>query len=284
MRSLALGTVLLLIPVVASAAGFAPQVEDVPGLSLVFTTERGAKRRLTLAEAGRVARTTPEHLMPNVLLRPIVERAILPTVAYVGGPGEIAYFAQVSAVADALGAARPLIVPRWSLTIVEPRVARVLDRLGATPDDMRDVAAVEWRVAREAMPAHVADALRTLRQQLLQGVADLEVADAGTLVPPASIQGFRGVIAHRLDRLERRYLAAVKRRQTQAMRDVATARGSLFPDGVRQERALCFVQFLARYGPALVDDMRGHAAGHAASRVGAPAPPIAAQAGRPSSA
>ncbi len=265
-------------------AGFTPQVEDVPGLSMVFTLAKGTKRRLTIAESAQAARSDAADLSPNVLLRPIVERAILPTVAYVGGPGEVAYFAQVSAVADVLEAARPLIVPRWSVTVVEPRVARVLERLGASPDDLRDVAAVEGRIAREALPAPVSDALRTLREQLLQGLADVEVADASTLVPPASIQGLRGAIAHRLDRFERRYLAAVKRRQTQAMTDVATARGSLYPGGARQERVLCFVQFLARYGPALVDEMRGHAAGHAASLVGIDTTSIVAPAGQPSPA
>lgn len=250
-------------------AGFTPQVEEVAGLSLVFTMAEGSKRRLTIDEAPGALGTPPEELIPNVLLRPVVERAILPTVAYVGGPGEIAYFAQVSAVAEALGASQPLVIPRWSVTILEPRVQRVLDRLGATPEDVRDAHALETRLARAGMPPRLAEALRRLREDVERDTADLEVLDSDVLVPPASVQGVRGAMLHKLERLERRYRAAVKRRELQAMRDVATARGSLYPDGVRQERALGYVPFLARYGAPLLREMCAHAAGHAAVVLGA---------------
>ena len=250
-------------------AGYAPQVEEVSGLSLVFTIEEGSKRRLTIAEAPESIGSHPEDLIPNVLLRPVVERAILPTVAYVGGPGEMAYFAQVSAVADAIGASQPLVVPRWSVTIIEPRIDRVLARLDATAEDVREPHGLETRLAHAALPERVGEALRRLREDIERDTADLEVLDAGLLVPPASVQGARGAMLHRLERLERRYRAAVKRRELQAMRDVATARGSLFPDGVRQERALGYVPFLARYGTSLLDEMRAQAALHAAVLLGA---------------
>jgi uncharacterized protein YllA (UPF0747 family) len=246
------------------AAGFQLQVDSTPGLSLVFTNEGGEKRRLPISEAAQALRSTPvEELSPNVLLRPVLERSILPTVAYVAGPGEIAYFAQVSAVAHALGAADPLAVPRWSATIVEPRVARLLERLRLDVEELRDPHAVETRLAHALLPRPVSDAVRDLRRDVERGVAALEVADDDALVPPASLQGLRRWLLHRLERLERRYGAAIKKRETQLMRDVATARGALFPDGVRQERALAFAPFLARYGESLVGEMLAQAASHA---------------------
>src|ERR1041385_575547 len=95
-----------------STAGFTPQVEEVPGLSLVSLNRDGTKRRLPLTEAAAVRELPADQfLSPTVLLRPVLERAILPTAAYVGGPGEIAYFAQVTAVSDALGVPTPLVIP-----------------------------------------------------------------------------------------------------------------------------------------------------------------------------
>src|SRR6185437_8122379 len=101
-------------------AGFRAQVARVPRLSLVFRSTIGVKERVPLAQAQDAARRDDLVLSPNVLLRPVVERRLLPTVAYAGGAGEIAYFAQVTAVAEALGAALPLVVPRWSATVIEP--------------------------------------------------------------------------------------------------------------------------------------------------------------------
>lgn len=250
------------------AAGLRPQVEHVRGLSLVFVLEDGVKRRIPLTEARSfLARGEVTELSPNVLLRPVLERAILPTVAYLAGPGELAYFAQVSAVASALEADQPLALPRWSGTIVEPRIDRLLLRLHVLADELRDPHAVESRLARAVMPAPVTEAARALRRDVERDIAALERADEDSLVPAAALQGLRRSILHRLDRLDRRYAAAVKRRETQLMRDVATARASLFPDGKPQERVLAFAPFLVRYGAPLLDEMMAQAAVHAAELV-----------------
>src|SRR5688572_17292452 len=100
-----------------TAAGHPPQVADLEDLTLVFERRELRRERIARARAAVAAATAePGSLSPNVLLRPVVERALLPTVAYVAGPGEIAYFAQVSAVSDAIDADAPLAVPRWSAT------------------------------------------------------------------------------------------------------------------------------------------------------------------------
>src|SRR6185503_9030571 len=84
--------------------GYAPQVSDLDGRTLVFELVDQRRDRVGNDRAAAVAVTAiPGHLSANVLLRPVVEQAILPTVGYVAGPGELAYFAQVSAVAGALG-------------------------------------------------------------------------------------------------------------------------------------------------------------------------------------
>ena len=144
------------------AAGFEPQVEDMAGLSLVFGRSGTIKRRLAVGEQPGADTT----LTPNVLLRPIVEHEILPTVAYCAGPGELAYFAQVDAVARAMDVASQLAVPRWSCTLLEPHVEAVLQRLVLQREDLRDPHAPERRLAMQAMSERSAAGLQALRMSV----------------------------------------------------------------------------------------------------------------------
>lgn len=243
-------------------SGYAPQVQDVPGLSLVFTSVSGARRRIPIKAAKKDA---PQDIGPNVLLRPVVERAILPTATYIGGPAEIAYFAQLSPIADVMAVPRPMIVPRWSGLVVEPHVEKTLEKLYLLPEDFRDPHEVETRVARAHVSKRVLDELnstRALLEQKLDELSDAVVQEPAS-VSAAVTGGLRANLLRRLDRFERRLLAAAKKQHADVMLEIATARGSLYPFGKPQERTLNFVPLLARYGPALRDDMLAEARGHA---------------------
>jgi hypothetical protein len=163
------------------AAGYRPQVPDFAGRSLVFRTDRDGRRgRVPIADARAIVpRVVRGELGPNVLLRPVVERFILPTAAYVAGPGEYAYFAQVSAVASALAVAQPVVVPRWSGTVIEPGVRRALTQLGLDASALRDPDAAAATVARRAMPPEVVAAIATLREATRDAGERLRRASVG---------------------------------------------------------------------------------------------------------
>jgi uncharacterized protein YllA (UPF0747 family) len=262
-----------------AAASYKPQVEEVPGLSMVFLNSKGTKRRLPLREAATLADSRDAFLSATVLVRPVLERAIVPTAAYVAGPGEFAYFAQVSAVAERLGVPTPFVVPRWSATIVEPRVQRILDDFGFGIEDLSDPHAANTRIARARLSPETGQAIQVLRDDLRNGVERLRRSNNGG-VPDRTLEGLQRSIEHRLERTERRFLAAVKRAEVDAMRQLATARGSLFPHGARQERKLAYIPFLARYGPTLLEQMLASARVHARALVETPveqASPVAAR-------
>jgi len=263
-------------------AGFEPQVEDDRGLTLVFATERGGiKRRLSVEEAGKVGRSgRPKAVLsPNVLLRPVVERALLPTVAYVAGPGELAYFTQANAVAAALDRAPVVGVPRWSCTIIEPFAERALQRLGVEYLEVRDLHGLERRLATASLPESVAAAWKRLQEQLHASVRELGAAvESASLMPPTVIEGLERSLAHRMSRAERRLIAAAKRRDDRVRRDLAMLSAALFPHGQRQERVLNYIPMLARSGEALLEEMQGAAATHARSLLDAERPePVAAR-------
>ncbi|MBA3657024.1 MAG: bacillithiol biosynthesis BshC [Gemmatimonadaceae bacterium] len=243
------------------AAGFKTQVREVAGRSLVFRYSATGKERIPVASAGaEAARATAGELGATVLLRPIMERAILPTAAYVAGPAEIAYFAQVSAVADALGVAQPVAVPRWSGTVIEPRVDRILAKYVLTPSDFADPHALETTRAKASIPAELMEVVGDLRDAA--AAAGKARAMTGGLVPETVITGLQRDIDHRLERFQRRLGAAMKQSGTRELRDIAAARASLYPFGKPQERAVSFVALLARYGDDLQSKMLEGARAH----------------------
>jgi uncharacterized protein YllA (UPF0747 family) len=271
-RAPAIATALAARSAEIRSAGFEPQVADMEDFALVFEwSVDGVKSRVPIAGAARALALPAVRRSPNVLLRPIAERAILPTVAYAAGPGELAYFAQVSAVADALGAASPVAVPRWSCTIIEPKVQRLLDKYDITPGALEDPHAAERRHAQRSIPPEARSALEKARAQ----VADLDVTLRAlshtdpSLLDERVAEGHTRRAAWLVEHLERRLRTAVKRREEDAMRAIATARGSVAPFGERQERVLNFLPFYARHGEALVDAMRSAASEHARKLIGA---------------
>jgi bacillithiol biosynthesis cysteine-adding enzyme BshC len=245
--------------------GFEPPVAHVRGLSSVFRYANRTRSRIPIADAPHIDHDV--ELEPNVVLRPVAERAMLPTIAYVGGPGEVAYFAQATAIAQVLGADVPLVIPRWSGLVIEPHVQRLLARYSLAPEELRDPHAAESRLVRAQMPSGVREALARYAAEAQALNASLRAALAADgrspLVPDAVLDGARHNIAHRIERLERRVVAAAKRRETATMRDIDIARTSLFPLGKPQERVLNFIPMLARHGAPLLAQMRARAMEHA---------------------
>ncbi|MGH7712782.1 MAG: hypothetical protein ACREOG_15940, partial [Gemmatimonadaceae bacterium] len=188
------------------------------------------------------------------------------------GPGELAYFAQSSAVAAALDLPLPLGVPRWSMTIIEPHVERILNEFGLTLTDLAALHEVEARLARALVPDSVTAELRALRGAIDERLDDLRAGvESASSVPlnAEAIQGARRALQFRVDRLERRVLAAAKHADRERQRRIASAAASLYPMNKRQERAANVIPFLARYGMTLFDAMRREAARHGQLLVGA---------------
>lgn len=263
------------------AVGLTPQVDTIDTLSLVFQSRLGVsgltrdrtRERIPLADASRAAREAEVGTLgANVLLRPVLERCLLPTVAYFAGPGEFAYFAQVTPVAQALRVEVPLPLPRWSGELVEQRDLEMLEQLGLDEPALRDPHAAEGMLARRATPEGVIDALERLRvtvEAQTRAVASaIESADA--VVAAEVTAGLQRNLTQRLDRFDRRVTAGVKRREERLMRQVAHLRAALRPLGKSPERVLNLLPAIARHGSVVFEAMRGEASRHAKALIEAP--------------
>lgn len=274
------------------SAGYSAQVETVSGLSLVFKTERdGTRKRVQIGDSAEVAVSAASGTLgANVLLRPVLERSLMPTACYLAGPGELAYFAQVAPVATAMDAAVPVVAPRWAAELVEQSVVDRMERLGIAEEDLKDRHAAEGVIAAGTLDESIADSLERLRVMLETQLAVLgrAVADAPSelragsvrfdsataeqserrsLLPPSVIEGLDRDMFHKLQRFERRALAAVKRRETSLMLEIASLRASLWPDGSPAERKLNIIPLLVKYGPDVLVQMRDAAGEHARSMI-----------------
>ncbi len=248
------------------ANGMAPQVEMVSDRSLVFVVRNGVKERARISgAAAMLPRLSDDLLAPNVLLRPVVERALLPTVAYMAGPGELAYFAQVGAVASALGVAVPLAMPRTSVRVITPDVQAAMTKLGATVDELRDTRELVRGVAAAATPDAALDALTALRAQIHTTASTIRAS--GSALEPAALDGAIAQFTHRTNRLERRLLAAAKRTATSELLRVEKAQSLLWPQRSPQERVVNPLPWIARHGPPLLDALHAACAEDAAALV-----------------
>lgn len=219
-------------------------------------TRRG-RERLTLAEVSAIAAAEPERLSPNVLLRPVVESALLPTVAYAAGPGELKYLALTPPIYQHLQITRQQPVPRWSGLMVEPRVDRILGKFNLELGDLMGPAgAAEAKVVREAMPEELAAALRRLQHTLEREYGIIEegaVAVDPTLQRP--VESAKGGARTTLEKVEKKLLQHLKRRRETELQQLTRARTAVSPDGKPQERVLTIAPFLARYGRGILDDV-----------------------------
>jgi bacillithiol biosynthesis cysteine-adding enzyme BshC len=254
------------------AAGYSAQVAVLPGAANVFHEDeehgrerllredgswvlRASKRRLSDEELRGELERSPERFSANVVLRPVVESAVFPTLAYVGGPGEVRYLAQTGCLFEAHGIGMPLVFPRLGVTLVEGKVRKVLEKFGLDEDDLvgRPIHEVIAGVVRDDVPEDVQTALSGLRQSLQQGFQ--AVYDAAEGIDPTlkgPIFGARNEGFKALSEVEKKIRQHVKLKQETALEQIEKVAVNLAPAGKPQERVLNVHQYLARYGSELV--------------------------------
>jgi bacillithiol synthase len=259
--------------------GYHAQVLVAEGASLLFLLDETTRERVALrqnsgngdaqwkaggrtystAELIAILEATPERLSPNALLRPVFQDTLLPTAAYVGGPAEIAYFAQSAVLYEAiLGRITP-VLPRLSATLLEPAVAAVMDKDEVQlPDAMTTAEELAQRLGARAMPiegkrklAAVGNAIETELAALTEYMGGMDES----LGRAAEVSGSK--MLYQMNRL-RRMAATFELQKEASLRKHAEAITlNVFPDGHPQERVVAGVWFMAKYGDGLVERLVG---------------------------
>ena len=253
------------------AAGYHAQVLVVPGHSLLFLVDeaggRAALRRAadgswkaggkayTTADLLRILEDAPERLSPNALLRPVFQDCVLPTAAYIGGPAEVAYFAQSQVVYQSvLGRVTPVLA-RFSATLIEPSIGSVMDRhelrvpgiLTTAEELAQSLGARAMPIAGKRRLAAVGNAMDAELTALTEYLGSMDES----LGRSAKVSGSK--MLYQINRL-RRMAADFELQKEASLRKHAEALVlNLFPEGHPQERLIAGVWFVARYGEGLIE-------------------------------
>jgi bacillithiol biosynthesis cysteine-adding enzyme BshC len=200
------------------------------------------------------AAAEPAAFSPNVLLRPVVQDTLFPTICYVAGPNELAYLGQLRGVYEHFGVPMPIMYPRATATFLDSAALRFLSRYDVPIESLQaqDDSVLNALLASQ-IPASVNASLDAAGEAVEQTMA--RVIEAMPALDPTlegAARSTLGRMQHDLQTLRSKTIQAAKKRDETLRRQFTRTRALVFPGGEAQERAVGFVSFLNQYGPALV--------------------------------
>jgi bacillithiol biosynthesis cysteine-adding enzyme BshC len=245
-------------------AGYDVQVKVTARSTLLFTIRDGVRQPVaasnahfksgdaswTREEALRLVDSSPEMFSANALFRPVVQDYLLPTAAYLGGPAEIAYFAQSSVIYEHVLGRMPVILPRAGFTILDAKAEKLLQKYGlcienlwAGPQELRR------KMESVSVPPALAENFDRDKAQMESTLAELG-AQIEKLDPTlaGAVATARNKIGFQLEKLRRKTGRALDQRSGLLAEHERFLENLLYPNKALQSRELCFLPFLARWG------------------------------------
>ena len=196
--------------------------------------------------------TNPQNFSPNVFLRPVLQDALLPTLGYVAGPGELAYYGQMKDLYPIFGLEMPVIFPRLSITLIESGIERIMEKLpfamcsyNQRIEDL-EAAYVDQTNSKdiEGVFSEWKQAINEIAEKPNSFIKDIDPTLEGTT--GKVVAGF----SNELDKLKGKVYRSIKQQEQTQLNRIAKIKSQLFPDGL-QERSVSPVYFMNKYGPDL---------------------------------
>jgi bacillithiol biosynthesis cysteine-adding enzyme BshC len=252
--------------------GLEPQIAILPRATMVFREEGGERRLLLTGDHGFLLKDTPrqygaeelsgliesepERFSPNVLLRPLVQDHLFPTVAYVGGPAEVAYFAQIDPLYRFYQRPAPVIWPRAGFTILDTEASESLERHALSLEDCFQGKNHVVRKILLAEPGRAEVLLAGMRQRIEQEFEEMKPALTSMDISlGASAETIRRKLLHRVASLQSKFVNFEMRRNASLDQEVSHLLDCCYPNAHLQERELGVHPLLARHGLSLLDTL-----------------------------
>jgi bacillithiol biosynthesis cysteine-adding enzyme BshC len=211
---------------------------------------RYADRIFSASELSEEVEKHPENFIPNVLIRPVIQDYLLPTVAYIAGPSEIAYFAQVSSIYPVFEIEMPIVYPRQSITIVENKIKKNMDKYNLS---IVDIFEQKNKLLEKIVKSHSSlqiDKLFDKAEKDLENIM-VELEKEISRVEENLIDVKNNAmekVKYQLNNLKIKTLNAEKKNNEIMVNQISKVSDSIFPNGRLQERGLNIIYFLMKYG------------------------------------
>lgn len=230
--------------------GLRERIEKQGDRFVVLNTEISFSKE----ELETIIQTSPEKLSPNVVLRPLYQQKILPNIAYVGGPGELAYWLEYKTMFDAYKIHLPILMPRNFVMLLDKGTQNKLQKLNLSIDDVfRDG---EELVKQFIKTQHNDINLEEAKKQLAEIFATITstvTAIDKTLVGSTEAEkqkAINGVTA-----IEQKINRALKQKSETDVNQIWSIKEKLFPKSTPQERYDNFSMYYTKYGKEFINSV-----------------------------
>ena len=238
------------------ASGYHAQVHIEPKTSLFFLLDQGERTTLRHKDSEYAQLRDRAHdISPNALLRPVMQDYLMPTVAYVGGPAELAYLAQSRALYDTLLGRMPVVMARAGFTLLDTRAAKLLARYKLTvAQTLVYEESLKDRIAAALVPPTVESAFDLAMKEIgrhLSGLREEIAAFDPTL--GASLAKSGSKMVYQMEKTRKKVAREILRRDARAAADANYLLGLLYPHRHLQERFYSILPFLANHGTQVIE-------------------------------
>lgn len=218
---------------------------------------KGARVKFSKGELKNILETSPHLLSPNVVLRPICQDTLLPTICYVAGPSEVAYFAQLKPAYVYFNVPMPVIFPRISATLIEPKVRKILEKYGVDIKEVfTDFSAVAKKILLSSSEIdidgffNVAKArFESMLNEIKEFVAKIDPTLAG------AVDNSGSKILYHINNIYEKSISAHQKRNEIISQQIEKLKVNLLPEDELQERVLNITYFLNKYSLSLIEKL-----------------------------
>ncbi|HEU0007035.1 MAG TPA: bacillithiol biosynthesis cysteine-adding enzyme BshC [Terriglobia bacterium] len=215
-----------------------------------FIKIKGTAHRLPIAHFQEALKEAPWKFSPNVLFRPLMQDLLLPTLAYVAGPSEVAYLAQVGPLYEEFGRKAPIVFPRFSFSVIERKIGKILEKYQLNFEDIfLGNEGVIKKVVEQNLDQSLAAKFAAFEQEFVEKLSELEPPLKA--IDPTLAEALRTTqqkVQYQVAHLRTKFVHAETRHQEILTKQIDKALAILYPLKTLQERRINIFYFLARYG------------------------------------